>query len=272
MNKPPVGIPGPVRPALGSVMRSIKRLILLAIAAGMAVVGAGACSSVVPIAPHPTHVVVPYPDNAPATMDWEEIREMYTVSPIVNPDGLGDLETVRERSYMTLVPWEAERQVEEVNRVAYARTPDEQREVLIRGQAFYENNVTFEGLVMSDHDRVYDFEFYTPEGIYLLDDKGEKFYPLEIEDRDPLIASELEIAYNEVVFAGGPFGWWGETLYIGFPRIMFPGHAITKDTRAVTLYLAVFRKRMAFTWIFDPTYMPPAAPREKRRRLQRSGR
>ena len=246
--------------------RQANRLLLAVVtAAGLA----AGCSSSAPIAPHPTGVRVPYPQDAPTTMQREEMLEMYSTSPLLNPDGLGTLQVIQEKSYMTLVPWETVRQREERNKLAFARSDEEQESVITERRAYFENNIVFEGILLGDFEEVVRPEFYGPEGVYLLDDAGKKFFPTRTENLDPLLASALD-----PVMADGresaEFLWIEGSVYYGFPRISFPRAALTRQTRSITLYFAILQKRVSFTWIFDPEYEMPDAGRIIRGRRRRT--
>ena len=236
---------------------------------GMAEFLLSGCISSAPIIPHPTVVRVPYPEDVSPTWNREVIEELYSVSPLLNPDGRGNLNVIFEQSFLTLMPWEAVRQIEELNELAYARTEDEQNRVLEERERFYKNHVVFKGILVGDFPDVVKPELYIPDGIYLIDDKGNKFDPILSESLDPLVASELDTYMADGKDERIEFLWFGTMIYYGFPRIVFPDEALTRETRALTLYLAIFQKRISFTWIFDPEYELPERLRIKKRRLFR---
>ncbi len=196
-----------------------------------------------PMVPHPQVVYVPFPWEVDSELEMEEIEKMYSASPDSNPEGLGELETVWGQSFMTLEVWEYRRQLEEKNKLAYARTVTEQTIVLEEGESHYRNNVVFSGIVVGRHEEYLQMDLYGPEGIYLMNDQGEKFLPALVENVDPILASDK---YD--------FGEFGETRW-EFPHIVF-SFEVTPNTRWIRLYLAIFQKRMSFTWVFDPNYVP----------------
>lgn len=232
---PPSSLPPPGRAG---------RSATLAVAAGLALVLA-ACTGGRPVAPRPTQVYVPRPGEADASRGRRGLLEDYAVSPHLNPDGLGVVRTLWEQSYLTLVPWAAARRLAEANRIAYARTEAEQEAALKRQRTLYGEHVVFEGVLVGDFAGMVEVETYLPEGVYLVDDRGRKFAPLRAESLDPVLG---RLAYRVSEF--------GQAHY-GYPRLVFPGGAIGPETRAVTVYLALRGRRVAFTWIFDETYEPP---------------
>ena len=236
---------------------------------GMAEILLSGCISSAPIIPHPTVVRVPYPEDVSPTWNREVIEELYSVSPLLNPDGRGNLKVIFDQSFLTLVAWEGVRQIEELNKLAYARTDEEQYRALEERERFYKNHVVFKGIFVGNFADVVKPELYSPDGIYLIDDKGNKFDPIRSESLDPLVASEMDAYMSDGSEEREAFLWWSTMTYYGFPRIVFPAEALTRETRALTLYLAIFQKRISFTWIFDPEYELPERLRIKKRRLFR---
>ncbi|MCH8883590.1 MAG: hypothetical protein IIA41_08850 [SAR324 cluster bacterium] len=202
-----------------------------------------------PMIPHPQVVYVPYPWEVKSSLSAEEIKEMYSASPDPNPEGLGHLDTVWGQSFITLEVWEYRRQIEEKNKLAYARTVTEQTIVLEAGESHYSRNVVFSGIVVGDFAELLQLDRYGPEGVYLMNDRGEKFLPTLAENLEPLIG-----AYRHPEAVEFEINEYGLTFW-AFPHIEFPLE-ITPDTKWIRLYLAIFQKRMSFTWVFDPDYVP----------------
>jgi hypothetical protein len=223
----------------------IRALVLLAALSG--------CITLAPLAPHPTVVYVPHPDQADASLDMETLREMYTVSPDVNPDGFGSVEWIWEQSYMTLVVWALEEKRLELERLSHARSGQEHRQVRGGAELKVKYQVMFEGFLIGDFARPLDPAFYLPESVYLIDDRGQKFYPVFAGADEPVLPA----------FTASEFG----AAFHSYARIRFPGGAILPETRSVTLYFSAYDRRIAFTWVFDPSYEPPGGvggPRQRR--------
>ena len=232
-------------PGASGVTVSMRRYILSALLAAMLLAG---CVGSVPIVPHARVAYVPRPMEVETGTPAEDLLEMYSVSPILDPDGWGVLDALYEQSRMTLVTWEFVRQLEERNRAAYARSDEAHAEVLQVQRAKYAHQLVFEGFFLGDREPLLDTESYRPEGIYLVDDRGRKFLPLQAESLEPLLARSM---------ATYRLGRENFTTHRSYPLIVCPGNAITPATRAVTLYFAQFQKRFSFTWVFDPEYKPP---------------
>jgi len=233
-------------------MRS-GRLGLLACLAAAAV--AAGCIPATPIAPHSTVVYAPHPSQADASLDLETLREAYTASPDVDPDGLGAMDWIWEQSYLVLSVWPIEEKRQSRAKIAYARTDQRQRQSLAEAKALYSDNIVFEGIWIGDFAESLDPAVYLPEGIYLVDDEGTKTLPLSANALDPLVARTAVRASD--------FG----TAHVSFPLIVFPGGAITAGTRSVSLYVATPDRRMRFTWVFDPAYEAPSGMGGGRRGL-----
>jgi hypothetical protein len=249
---PPPRVRGrPARRASGAaggeaIRRAGCALALAALLAG--------CLTTRPFAPYPDTVTVRHPAQVDGRLSYEELREEYTTSPRRNPDGLGVFEAIEPRSRMTLWLWEIQEKQEEANRIAYARTAEEQAKVLAGLREFHAGHVVFEGVLLSNGKEIADARWYLPEGIYLVDDAGRKFKPLAVAEgffmKEWLILWWPQLNPNNSSSAD-IFRW-----VTGYPRIVFPGEAIGPRTRAVTLYFAAAMLRFSFTWIFDPTYVP----------------
>jgi hypothetical protein len=214
--------------------------------------GLGGCLTAEPLTPYPNAVVVSHPDKVNPALGYEELREAYSTSPDRNPDGLGVFEPIEARSRMLLLPAALELLREERNRIAYARTPEEQAAVLRSVRDFMAGNVAFTGVLRSYRPQVVNARWYLPEGIYLIDDRGRKFTPTRIEEAPTRY--EFFLKYPDP----GPYSTTADVPVIstGFPLIVFPRAAIAPETRAVTLYFAAVQRRYSFTWIFDPAYVP----------------
>lgn len=206
------------------------------------------CLSSAPLVPRPDTVYVPHPDHVPPELSAEELMEQYAASPNRDPDGLGVLPAVWLQSRMLLLVTEAALDLEARNRIAYARSEAEQAAAMAATRAFHEDHVVFEGWLAGDYDPAVNTDWYKPEGIYLIDDRGRKFRPI---DTGPAAGAH---------YYGMVLGWAlrGDLSPKpeSYPRIVFPAEAIGPETRAVTLYLAALYRRMSFTWVFDPRYVP----------------
>ncbi len=233
-------------------VRSLFRVPTLRSACGalmiLAGVVLGGCLSSAPLVPRPDTVYVPHPDHVPPGLSAEELLEQYAVSPNRDPDGLGVLPAVWLQSRMLLLVKEAALDLEARNRVAYARSEEEQAVAMAATRTFYQDHVVFEGWLAGDYDPGVDTDWYKPEGIYLIDDRGRKFHPI---DTGPAAGAR---------YYGMVLGWALRADLSpkpeSYPRIIFPGEAIGPETRAVTLYFAALYRRMSFTWVFDPQYVP----------------
>jgi len=203
------------------------------------------CVTTGPIVPYPEVVQAPNPLRLPPAAAQEDLLERYSASPNRNPDGLGVLESIWLNSRMTLISWPLAEGREEVNRLAYARSAAEQAQVLAEARQLYGEHWVFEGVLLGDVDAAVSVDFYLPEGIYLVDDRGRKYLPEVARDADPLAKPRVVSRFGEA--------------RTGFPRLIFPKAAITEQTRAVSLYFAAFNKRLRFTWVFDADYDLPAA-------------
>jgi hypothetical protein len=222
------------RPALQAALHAAVLALLLA-----------ACSTVAPIVPYPDVVYVPHPLSLPAEGDADALLEAYSASPDRNPDGLGVLDTIWLNSRMTLVTWPAAQAREALNRVAYARSEAEQAHVLADARELYAEHWVFEGVLLGDVPSAVSVQFYLPEGIYVVDDRGRKFLPETTRDADPLTNARAKSRFGEAHYA--------------YPRLVFPKETIGAGTRSISLYFAALGKRLRFTWVFDPDYEPPAA-------------
>jgi hypothetical protein len=205
-----------------------------------------ACATAVPVVPYPDVVQAPHPLGLAEAADAEAVLETYSASPNRNPDGLGTLDALWLNSRMTLVPWPVARAREAANRLAYARTAEEHERVLAEARALYAQHWVFEGLLLSDVPAAAQVDFYLPDGVYLVDDRGRRFRPQVARNADPLTTARAISRFGEA--------------HYGYPRLVFPAEAITAETRAVSLYFAALNRRLRFTWVFDPTYELPPGP------------
>lgn len=234
------------RPGTQAVIwRSVS--FLLGMLAGLG--GISACTGPVPTTPYPTVVRVVHPEQAPVGKSYEDLEELYSASPERNPDGLGVLRSIWLNSRITLLTWPALKDQVEKNRIAFARDKSEHQLALRQARALFDKQWVFAGILLGDFDETLEVEFYEPHGIYLIDDKGRKFLPLSVEDRDPLIQSAVR----------SRIGVGRYTL----PLLIFPKQAITSETRAISLYLAALHRRVRFSWIFDPNYDLPLTESER---------
>lgn len=220
--------------------------LLLAVSCLMSFVG---CAGPIPVTPFPKVVWVAHPEKAPRDISHEDLMEMYSASPERNPDGLGAFRLVWLNSRMTLLTWPAMAIRLERNRIAYAMTKSEQGKRLAQAKALFEKHWIFEGLLLGDLSEGLKVEFFQPDGIYLIDDSGQKFLPLSVKNRDPLTRPVIRSRIG--------------TAHYSLPLLVFPKRAITGRTRSVSLYLAALQKRARFTWIFDPDYELPLSEAER---------
>src|SRR5262249_53180365 len=137
---------------------------------------------------------------------------------------------------------------EDANRVAYARTPEEQAAVLARGRDFLTTHVVIQGVLLASTKEFADARWYQPEGIYLVDDQGRKFKPVAVDEGN--LRSERLIYMPPV----SQYTTTADTprWVTGSPRVVFPAEALTPATRALTLYFAAASRRFSFTWQFAP--------------------
>lgn len=213
-----------------------------------------ACVSAVPLAPHPTVVYAPHPDQADPSLDMETLRETYTASPDVDPDGLGPIEWIWDQSYLTLIVWPLVEKRQERERIAQAWTEQQGRDRRVAARALYEDGLVFEGFLVGDFAPFLEVERYLPESLYLINDRGEKFYPVDARSADPLIAP-----------LAGERSEFGAASY-AYPIIVFSRSAVPPGTRSISLYLSTLQRRIRFTWVFDPSYEPPAGAGGARQR------
>jgi hypothetical protein len=210
-----------------------------------------ACLTGRPVMPYPERVLVPRP-GAQAGLTFEELREANTASPDRDPDGLGVFEAIEPRSVMTLWTGELEAKRQEANRVAYARSEAEQAAALAQAREFHTRHVVFHGRLLAAVPELARAGWYLPEGVYLVDDQGRKFKP-ELVDEGKLTSERLIYLPPVSAFSStAEIPRW----VTGYPMLVFPGQAITPETRAVTLYFAAAGQRFGFTWIFDPGHDP----------------
>jgi hypothetical protein len=213
------------------------------------------CLTSAPLAPHPTVVYVPHPDQADPSLDMETLREMYTASPDVNPDGFGSMDWIWDQSYMTLLVWPVAEKEQELAGRAFARTEQEQRQSIEATRLLLDNFAVFEGFLVGDFSQLLDMEVFKPEGIYLLNDRGEKFYPVFAETGKWTVPQ-----------FGAGISEFGAAHY-SRSLLAFPRQALLPETRSISLYLATPQRRIVFTWVFDPSYEPPGGaggPRQRR--------
>ena len=254
--------------APGRAARRLAARVCALLSGGLAVLGVawlGGCAVQTPIVPYPTVVYAPHPLRLPAEPPATEgaaqaraetLLETYSASPNRDPDGLGVLDSIWLNSRMTLVTWPVAQAREAQNRIAFARGDAEQAKHLREAEALYGGHWVFEGLLLGDLGVTVRLEWYLPEGIYLVDDRGRKFLPQAAQDAHPLTTSRDPHPLTATVERSR----FGEARYT-YPRLIFPAEAITAETRAVSLYFAALSKRLRFTWVFDPDYeLPAAAP------------
>ena len=215
----------------------------------MAALGLMGCLYSDPIVPLPSVVYVPSPQTLDGTRSAKQLKAIYATSPNLNPQGLGVYEYVWSQSRMTLMSWPLQERLEELNRIAFRRTPERQAKVLAERRAFFEENVIFWGMLFSDNSFPVDPEWYTPEGVYLVDDKGQVFRPTAVRRANLLYF--FEEYYRSVQHAPE-----GQGMEVSYPEFVFPREAMTPQTRSVTLFLAAVQRQMSFTWVFDETYVP----------------
>ncbi len=201
--------------------------------------------------PRPDTVYVDPPGQVEPGLTEGELWERYTTSPNRNPDGLGVLPAMWLNSRMTLVVKELRLERERGNRIAYARSDAEQEAVLQRLEAHFDRYIVFEGTIISDIPKLADATWYTPEGIYLLDDRKRKFLPVSVKSHESVFTAHqlFHVTRFSNVTTSVPHT-------ILFPYLLFPAEAITPETRAITLYFAAFQRRLSFTWVFDESYVP----------------
>ncbi|MEE8434653.1 MAG: hypothetical protein V3S64_07690, partial [bacterium] len=152
-------------------------------------------------------------------------------------------------SRMTLLTWPAMAIRLERNRIAYAINKSEQGKRLGQAKALFEKHWIFEGLLLGDFPESLKVEFFQPDGIYLIDDSGQKFRPLSMKNRDTVTRPTIRSRIG--------------TAHYSLPLLVFPKRAITRRTRAISLFLAALQKRVRFTWIFDPDYELPLSDLER---------
>ena len=217
----------------------------------LAVLALGGCLTSGPMIPRPEIVYVPHPDRVPSDLTAEELLEFYAASPNRNPDGLGVLPTVWLQSRMMLVVREVQIDHERRNKLAYARSDEEQAAALRKQEQYFRERVLFEGWFIGDSIGAVQPEWYLQEGVYLIDDRGRKFLPLAV-------GNQVDPSYYKLI---KKLKWEQGVVIIpeSYPRIEFPKSAITPQTKAVTLYFAALYRRMSFTWVFDPDYVPAAS-------------
>jgi hypothetical protein len=159
---------------------------------------------------------------------------------------------------MRLLTPEIQHRREELKRKIYARTEAEQRAALETVDAIFKAYVVLECKLISSFEEDVDIRRYRPEGIYLLDDRGNKILPVEMSlgfhVRPRGGALTPSAPYREVVDQFGP-SWRAH------PVLVFPRQTIGPETRSISLYLAQPYSRVRFTWVFDPSYAPPRSER-----------
>ena len=213
----------------------------------------GGCSPLPESIPYPDTVYVPRPMAADPKLSGRELMEMYSTSPNLNPDGLGEFTIAWANSHMTLQVWEVARKRQLKNRVALARSDAEQEKAMREMEAFHRKFLVFSGNLKSYFHPGSKPESYQPNGIYLVDDRGRKFLPQVLGNgRGNTIPTFRTVNQKSL---RGPSGENLSTTF-RYPYLLFPAEAITEKTRAVTLYFAARQKRMSFTWVFDPQYVP----------------
>jgi len=161
-----------------------------------------ACATAVPVVPYPDVVQAPHPLGLAEAADAEAVLETYSASPNRNPDGLGTLDALWLNSRMTLVPWPVARAREAANRLAYARTAEEHERVLAEARALYAQHWVFEGLLLSDVPAAAQVDFYLPDGVYLVDDRGRRFRPQVARNADPLTTARAVSRFGEAHYGG----------------------------------------------------------------------
>ena len=210
------------------------------------------CLFPTPIVPFPDIVYVPHPDAAKPDLSSEDLLDLYSASPNRDPDGLGVLDTIWLQSKMVLNVWEIERDKEIRNKIAFARSDEKHAKIMEERKAFFSRHVVFKGILIAWDPDYADPEWYLPEGVYAVDDKGKKFSPLRVE-RGPMWG------YYERSFvrtSEGTYTYLESAHFIGYPIIVFPKTIVSAETRSITLFYAARQQRMSFTWVFDPEYRP----------------
>lgn len=203
------------------------------------------CLTAKPLVPHPTVVYAPHPDRVDPSLDKETLREMYTASPDVDPDGLGPVGWIWDQSSMTLVVWPLEAQRQELARIAQSRTVQQHRDKLVAARRIVQDHLLFEGVLLGDFAAPLKAERYLPENIYLIDDRGNKFYPVAAGAPEPEIPQDV-----------GERGEFGQAFY-NYPVLVFPRWALLPETRSLSLYFATSERHIRFTWVFDPSLELP---------------
>ena len=210
------------------------------------------CLFQAPMTPYPSVARAPHPLRIPPDLSMAELERQYTVSPDRNPDGLGVFELIWPQSTVTLTVWELERAWERQEQIAYARSDEEQRGLSLERERFYRSRVVIKGMLISYFEDPVSAKWYQPEGIYLMDDRGRKFFPSEAGPGPRELHQELRLNQIATGMKLQRSQWAA-----GYPLLVFPGEALTRETRALFLYLAAGRRRVRFAWVFDPSYEPP---------------
>ena len=202
--------------------------------------------------PAPQVVRVVHPHQPQPNKSMKELFYAYTTSPNRDPDGQGVLPIFWPQSQATLVVESLARQWEAGNKTAFARNDEQQQTAEETIAKNHRESVVIHTVLFADHPPAADPEWYLPEGIYLLDDKGRKFVPKKITPQD----AEFIFHYSLLSTFQTDYKKVGNSV-VRFSRLVFPGEAVTKETRALFLYFAAYQRRLRFAWVFDPTYQLP---------------
>ena len=202
--------------------------------------------------PYPDVVQVDHPHQPQPEQDPQALFEAYTTSPNRNPDGQGVLPVFWPQSQATLVTESLARNWERGNQIAFARTESAQRTAEDQSGSYHRKHVVILTALFADHPPQADPTWFQPEGVYLLDDKGRRFAPLEVKP------DQAEVIYHYTILARHRTQYSGiGAPAVRFSRIIFPGDAVTAETRALFLYFAAYQRRLRFAWVFDPDYSIP---------------
>ncbi|MDH4120425.1 MAG: hypothetical protein OEV94_01795 [Deltaproteobacteria bacterium] len=220
---------------------------------------AGCLSSAPRIVPHPQEL---QPDVPPA-----QLMRLYTVPAETNPLKLGDWNAFHSRSTFTLVMWPVEAMRLEQDRVAYSQSPAEHEAALTQRETLFKEGLVFDGeLIGPERGDLFLSTYAARQGLYLMDDAGNKFYPIKVED---------EYGRGEYIPGDRGHERKGEMplpdQFTLRPRVVFPAQALTPATKALFLYVAAQGKVVRFQWRFgeDTERTWTGRPGEGRQGLRR---
>lgn len=216
----------------------------------------------------PKMVSVPHPDRVDPDTTLADLQTMYTASADDDPAGLGPWDLFYHDSSFTLSVWEMERRELERDRIAFARTPEEHAAKLEQEKGVYRQFVVFQGeLTGRFKEGVSARAYENIQGIYLLDDTGRKFYPVSMEDnyKNSVEGNRL-YRQKEGDYTFKERNGDAVTVYTAYPRLIFPGEALTAKTRSVSLFFASGGRLAKFSWVFEgPNRAVGGSPGETRR-------